>query len=153
MRATNFRIALLLLILALLAAPAVPLISAASHTSTLSDEYDPKENYSKLFLDGLTTPQNMINAVTPAENGCPPRYGVKISISPSYQIGTPRKTLTFMVMVMNRGNVKDTYVLEYDDLLGWPIDLENGLLIIPPPRDCNYSSEGNCTNCRIPFYQ
>jgi len=58
--------------------------------------------------------------------------GVKLSISPTYQENLPGGTLSYVVMVLNTGNVEDTYALENTDNEGWTLTLENASLTIPP---------------------
>ena len=57
--------------------------------------------------------------------------GVEVSVSPSYQSGTPGTTLTYTVITRNIGNVLDNYSLENSDNSGWVLMLDNNLLTIP----------------------
>ena len=45
--------------------------------------------------------------------------GVDVSISPSYQGGTPEMTLIYTVTITNTGNVEDTYDITVSDNAGW----------------------------------
>jgi len=68
--------------------------------------------------------------------------GVDVSISPGYQGGLPGETLTYAVIVKNKGNVEDNFSLESVDNLGWQLELENSWLVIPP-------DENRMTNLRV----
>ncbi|MBA7602998.1 hypothetical protein ES703_10098 [subsurface metagenome] len=48
-----------------------------------------------------------------------PPYAVSVSISPSYQSGSPGEELSYTVMVANMGNLDDNYVLTVGDNAGW----------------------------------
>jgi len=51
--------------------------------------------------------------------------GVSVSISPSYQNGTPGSVLSYTVTVNNTGNVSDSYALTVDDNENWDPTLDN----------------------------
>jgi uncharacterized repeat protein (TIGR01451 family) len=58
-----------------------------------------------------------------------PPYAVSVSISPSYQSGSPEEVLSYTVTVLNTGNLDDNYILEVSDNAGWgptiaPVTLE-----------------------------
>jgi len=67
-----------------------------------------------------------------AENSCVAHVrvvrGVEVSISPSYQSGTPGATLNYTVMVKNTGNAVGSYGLQKGDDLGWTLVLSQTLL-------------------------
>jgi len=45
--------------------------------------------------------------------------GVEVSISPSFQSGTPGMTLTYTVTITNTGEVEETYDITVSDNAGW----------------------------------
>jgi len=65
-----------------------------------------------------------------------------VSISPSYQSGSPGSTLTYTVTVANTGKIEDNFSLENIDNLDWELELDNAWLIIPP-------GENRATNLRV----
>ena len=60
----------------------------------------------------------------------PPR-GVEVSISPSYQEGTPGVTLNYTVTVKNTGALDDNYDLTASDNAGWSLSISPTSLTIP----------------------
>ena len=57
--------------------------------------------------------------------------GVQVSISPSYQSGSPGAILSYEVTIVNSGNVGDTYALSASDDAGWVPTLSQGSLTLP----------------------
>jgi fimbrial isopeptide formation D2 family protein len=51
----------------------------------------------------------------------PPRPGVLIEISPSFEYGAPGDTLSYEVTVTNSGTIVDNYNLTADDSAGWGV--------------------------------
>ncbi|MEM2907958.1 MAG: DNRLRE domain-containing protein, partial [Candidatus Hadarchaeales archaeon] len=58
-------------------------------------------------------------------------YGVEVSVSPSYQSGSPGSVLAYGVSVTNKGNVADNFSLEASDELGWGLELTPTTLEVP----------------------
>jgi len=56
---------------------------------------------------------------------------VEVSISPSYQSGVPKSTLSYTVTIKNTGNVEDNYILTVDDKENWSPTLDNAWLVVP----------------------
>jgi len=56
--------------------------------------------------------------------------GVRVSISPSEDSGSPGATLKYTVTVANTGNVVDTYDLAMTDNAGWNLELSSSTLTI-----------------------
>ncbi|KUO41509.1 MAG: hypothetical protein AVW06_01385 [Hadesarchaea archaeon DG-33-1] len=64
------------------------------------------------------------------------KYGVSVSISPSYQSGQPGGTLDYTVTVVNTGGAEDTYTLTVGDNSGWATMLsENQLENVQPDEN------------------
>jgi uncharacterized membrane protein len=53
--------------------------------------------------------------------------GVDISISPSYQSGSPRSVLSYTITITNTGNVLNSYTLTVDDNENWGPTLDENL--------------------------
>jgi len=60
------------------------------------------------------------------------KYGVDVSVSPSYQSGLNGATLDYIVTVSNTGNVADTYSLTATDDAGWSPSVSPASLTMPP---------------------
>ena len=56
---------------------------------------------------------------------------VEVSISPGYQSGVPKSTLSYTVTIKNTGNVEDNYILTVDDNENWSPTLDNAWLVVP----------------------
>jgi len=57
--------------------------------------------------------------------------GVEVSISPSYQSGVPKSTLSYTITIKNTGNIEDNYILTVNDNENWNPTLDNAWLVVP----------------------
>ena len=77
--------------------------------------------------------------------------GVEVSISPSYQTGSPGGLLTYDVRVKNLGNIPDNYSLTVDDNAGWgPTVLPTSLVVLPGENEVaalEVTAPPTATNC------
>jgi uncharacterized membrane protein len=58
--------------------------------------------------------------------------GVDLSLSPNHQSGKPGAVLSYMVTVINTGNVEDNYILNVTDNENWSLIISPASLAIPP---------------------
>jgi uncharacterized repeat protein (TIGR01451 family) len=71
--------------------------------------------------------------------------GVSVSISPSYENGLNKATLTYTVTATNTGNISDTFYLTPTDNAGWSPNVSPTSLTLPPG-----SSENATLSVTIP---
>jgi uncharacterized membrane protein len=70
------------------------------------------------------------------------RVDMKVTISPSYQMGSPGEALVYLLTVRNDGDIHTTYFLSADDNAGWWPTLDDNKLAIP-------SGESATTKLRV----